>query len=93
MFISQHTLHVSGDRNTTSAGVNIIGGGITSASSDQTSIIVVTYIVNDLPNDNSTSRVNDPPIQSRDVGNSCRADVMNQDFEIYVAISITDARG
>ncbi|GJZ50038.1 XH/XS domain-containing protein, partial [Tanacetum coccineum] len=57
-----------GYRNTTSAGVNIIGGVITSASSDRTSITVATgpNIANDLPNDNSTSRANDPPVQSGD---------------------------
>ncbi|GKD77308.1 hypothetical protein Tco_1339929, partial [Tanacetum coccineum] len=59
-----------GYRNTTSAGVNIIGGVITSASSDRTSITVATgpNIANDLPNDNSTSRANDPPVQSGDAG-------------------------
>nr|GEU52873.1 zinc finger, CCHC-type [Tanacetum cinerariifolium] len=57
---------IGGDCNTTSAGVNIIGGVITSASSDRTSITVATGpdIANDLPNDNFTSRVNDPPVQS-----------------------------
>ncbi|GJS87043.1 hypothetical protein Tco_0769679 [Tanacetum coccineum] len=40
---SVNTLHVSGDRNT-SAGVNIIGGVITPASSDGTSITVTTGV-------------------------------------------------
>ncbi|GKB36841.1 hypothetical protein Tco_0881783 [Tanacetum coccineum] len=52
---SQHSPR--GDRNT-SADVNIIGGVITPALSDGTSITVATDIAHDLPNDNSTSREN-----------------------------------
>nr|GEV78686.1 hypothetical protein [Tanacetum cinerariifolium] len=64
--VYQSTHSPRSDRNTTSAGVSNTGDVITSASSDRTSITFATDIANDLPNDNSTSRANDPPVQSKD---------------------------
>ncbi|GKA71313.1 hypothetical protein Tco_0777452, partial [Tanacetum coccineum] len=55
-------------QSTHSPRVSITGGVITSALSDRTSITLATDIANYLPNDNSTSRANDPSVQSGDAG-------------------------